>query len=192
MYRKRWKDPSVASSVAQCQTCSIVLPQNHIALLNGALSYTPFKGLRKTSPPYTLLLPSGTSAVQTRAGCEQRGRTERPRCSGLQPHAFHSDMKARSSPSSKATSREKKYREEKGGRVEKKNPQTRQTPKYGRTFSRVKSCTCLLGQEKHQSCFLIGGKRRRDACHKKACTDSQVYDTLPYIVIRSAPYGWGI
>lgn len=120
MYRKRWKDPSVASSVAQCQTCSIVLPQNHIALLNGALSYTPFKGLRKTSPPYTLLLPSGTSAVQTRAGCEQRGRTERPRCSGLQPHAFHSDMKARSSPSSKATSREKKYREEKGGRVEKK------------------------------------------------------------------------
>lgn len=132
--------------------------------------YTPFKGLRKASPPYTLLLPSGTSAVQPRAGCEQGGRIERPRCSGLQPHAFHSDMKARSLPSSKATSRKKKHggkRREGKKKKKKKRSQTCQTPKYGRTFSRVKSSMCVLGHEKHQSCFLIGGKRRKEAAHKK-------------------------
>lgn len=37
-----------------------------------------------------------------------RGRAERPRCSGCQPHAFHSEMKAHSSPSCEANFKKKK------------------------------------------------------------------------------------
>lgn len=42
------------------------------------------------------------------------GRAERPRCSGCQPHAFHSEMKAHSSPSCEA--KYFKKRRKKGGK----------------------------------------------------------------------------
>lgn len=49
-----------------------------------------------------------------------RGRAERPRCSGCQPHAFHSEMKAHSSPSCEANfqkkKREKKEKRKRGGK----------------------------------------------------------------------------
>lgn len=127
--------------------------------------YTPFKGLRKASPPYTLLLPSGTSAVQTRAGCEHRGRTERPRCSGPQPHAFHSDMKARCLPSSKATTRKKKH----GG----KRREGKKIPKYARLLNMdvllaesKAVCACLATRSiSHVFSWARGGRRQTTKRH---------------------------
>lgn len=43
------------------------------------------------------------------------GRAERPRCSGCQPHAFHSEMKAHSSPSCEANFQKKK-KKSRGGK----------------------------------------------------------------------------
>lgn len=55
----------------------------------------------------TLLYKPGTDVC--------RGRAERPRCSGCQPHAFHSEMKAHSSPSCEAN-----FPKKRGGRKKKK------------------------------------------------------------------------
>lgn len=44
------------------------------------------------------------------------GRAERPRCSGCQPHAFHSEMKAHSSPSCEANFQKKKKKKNRGGK----------------------------------------------------------------------------
>lgn len=60
-----------------------------------------------------------------------RGRAERPRCSGCQPHAFHSEMKAHSSPSCEANLKKKK----KEGVEKNKLSKCLQVPSKVKTYS---------------------------------------------------------
>lgn len=88
------------------------------------------KTLNRLRPPPLLLLPPRhpplphfhhspsrcSRILQYKPGTDVgRGLAERPRCSGCQPHAFHSEMKAHSSPSCEANFKKKK-KKKRGGK----------------------------------------------------------------------------
>lgn len=68
-------------------------------------------------PPSSHHSPSPCSRIlQYKPGTDVcRGRAERPRCSGCQPHAFHWEMKAHSSPSCEANFKKTKKKKRKKG-----------------------------------------------------------------------------
>lgn len=92
------------------------------------LPYHPLPPSSHRSPsPYSriLLYKPGTDVC--------RGRAERPRCSGCQPHAFHSEMKAHSSPSCEANFPPKK-KKKRGGVEKNKLSKCLQVPSKSDTY----------------------------------------------------------
>lgn len=109
---------------------SITSPPPWLPLKKKNLKYLPcekknnpsssFPLPRHPLPPHFHHSPSPCSRILLyKPGTDVcRGRAERPRCSGCQPHAFHSEMKAHSSPSCEANfkKRERARERERGGK----------------------------------------------------------------------------
>lgn len=107
--------------------------------LQNPLKRLPFE--KKPPSPYHLLstpapLSPCSRILLNKPGTDVcRGRAERPRCSGCQPHAFHSEMKAHSLPSSEANSPPQKKERERGGKK-----QTLQNAFKSRTYTSKPFC----------------------------------------------------
>lgn len=119
----------------------------------------PFPHHPLFSPPHFHHSPSPCSRILLyKPGTDVcRGRAERPRCSGCQPHAFHSEMKAHSLPSCEANFPKKKKKKKKGGKNELQMPSSAfKSITYMSTPFCLYTVYCSLRAEHQWHSFLEG------------------------------------